>query len=420
MLKSLTLVLLGTLVTSIALAQTHPAPNNGGGQGGNPTINVTPTPPFTAPAHQWPVSLSPSGWGFSQPSYNDIAPGQINDPVTLTVGTGSWNAAWAAAYLASTVSGSITATNSVLLPSGPTIPINYLSCTDTLSASGGSQANPRISDCEEIYTYGVGTGTGNRTGLNVDMAITGTTTQTEGDAYYNGISDTIMANSNLGGVAGAEIGDVYGYSSQIQLQSGATHYASVHSVGEFDLAVEAGASVVNKIGEEIALTANDGAQGANIDAGLLFTDRGATNWNYGIEFGLPSGQGGSFPVSGTLLGSYVGGNAAYGINLSNISFSQYAIATKGFGVQGTTGHIDTTNSLGGPTLSACGTSPSMASGSSDTVGLVYVGSGTVTSCSLTFHSSFSNAPGGRSSVHSTAYHQCNPMAILCYRHSNYH
>lgn len=437
-------------VTGAAWAQQHPAPNNGGGMPGTQTPASVVTPPFMAPAHNWLTGIGLSGWSYGQPGFSDLAgsattaqlpalavtphywvdgvgaggwiraqpatgdlsditsftlntTGSVINTPTLSVGTGSWQSVWAAAYRAATASGAINGTNGIALPSGNAIPINYLSCADTLAASGGSQANPRISDCEAIYSAGVGSGTGDRAGLEVDMSITGTAAQTEGDAYFNGISDTVIASSNLGGVLGTEVGDVYGFSAQTALLSGATHYASVHGAGEFDLQVDSGASVANKFGLELALVLGDAVQGSNMDVGLLYTDHGGVTWNYGIEFGLPSGQGGQFPVSGTLIGSYAGNsspvvNVAYGINFSNIAFSAYSIAVQGFGVDGN-GHLHTPNAPGGQTLSTCGTSPTFDAGSSDTNGIIIVGSGTVTQCTINFAKTFTNAPGGVPNCH---------------------
>jgi hypothetical protein len=45
-----------------------------------------------------------------------------------------------------------------------------------------------------------------------------------------------------------------------------------------------------------------------------------------------------------------------------------------------------------PTLSSCGTSPTLATGASDMAGTINVGSGTVTACTLTFGTAFTNAP----------------------------
>lgn len=432
-------------VTGAAWAQQHPAPNNGGGTPGTPTPASVVTPPFTAPAHNWLTGIGLSGWSYGQPGFSDLAgsattaqlpalsvtahywvdgvgPGGwiqaqpstadlsdistftldttgsvINNPA-LSVGAGSYQPQWAAAYRAATASGNISTVNSLLLPAGFTIPITYLSCSDTLTAIGGSQSSPRISDCVTVYQQGVGTGTGDRVGIDVNMAITGTTPQTEGDAYYNGIVTTVLANSNLGGTLGSEIGDVYGISTQTALQSGATHYASVHGAGEFDLQVDSGASVANKIGLELALVTGDAVQGSNMDVGLLYTNRGNTTWNYGIEFGLPSGQGGQFPVSGTLIGSYAGNsspvvNVSNGINFSNITFQDYSIVVQGFGVDGN-GHLRAPNAPTGQSLSTCGTSPTFDPGSNDTRGIVIVGSGTVTQCTINFAKTFTNAPGG--------------------------
>jgi hypothetical protein len=47
---------------------------------------------------------------------------------------------------------------------------------------------------------------------------------------------------------------------------------------------------------------------------------------------------------------------------------------------------------GTPSVSSCGTSPTLASGSTDTAGIINVGSGVVTSCTLTFSTAMSSAP----------------------------
>lgn len=56
---------------------------------------------------------------------------------------------------------------------------------------------------------------------------------------------------------------------------------------------------------------------------------------------------------------------------------------------------------GVPALSSCGTTPSLASGSTDSAGVINVGSGLVTACTLTFGTAPSAAPTCQTSVSAT-------------------
>lgn len=319
--------------------------------------------------------------------------GVFSNSPALTLGS-SYSAGESAVYHNLTASGTITGTNTLFLPSGHAWPFLYDGCSDTATESGGSQSNPLIADCRAINFTGLGVGTGDRNALDIGMVVSGTSAQTEGDAYFGGAGVTTSLQSNIGGTSAARVGDYYPFFGQTTFFGGATYWASVHDVGEFDLAIESGASVGNKEGLEINLAKGDASQGANTDAGIIFTDYGNTNWVYGIEFGLPAGQGGSFPISGTLMGSYVGGAATSGIDLHNILFSGTALSLPGFIVWGS-GHVGSANNpYGSPTIASCGTSASLSTNSSDTRGVVNTGTGTVTSCTVNFAQPFANAPGG--------------------------
>ena len=246
---------------------------------------------------------------------------------TISLTNVAYNPAFSSMYSVATVSGVINSTNALNVPTGAIIPINYNVCSDT-ATSTFSPATLGMA-CHEVSYNGVGSGTGNRQGLEVDMLITGTAAQTAGSAFYNGIVVTTAAASNLGGILGGEIGDIYGVSTQTYIKTGATHLASVHGAGEWDLLVQAGASVANKIGAEIVLLATDATQGSNIDAALLFDNYGSTAWKFGIEFGV---SGTSFPVAstGTIIGTQISaGNAAQGVDFSSIAFSGCAFKTAG-------------------------------------------------------------------------------------------
>lgn len=55
-----------------------------------------------------------------------------------------------------------------------------------------------------------------------------------------------------------------------------------------------------------------------------------------------------------------------------------------------------------PTLSSCGTSPSLGTGSGDTAGVITLGTGAVNACTLTFGTAFTNAPSCKVASNSSA------------------
>lgn len=222
---------------------------------------------------------------------------------------------------------------------GYAAPLNLVDCaSDTLNIPEVS-GNTTGSDCLLVNHYfGGSAAIGSRNGLSVDLELTAPTGNGNSNDFYNGILTSERADSNDNGTSGAPAGYLGGLSSQTTLActawntaNCATNFATVHGGGEFDLAVlcfNAGlnecASVNNKVGQEINLAPGDAVQGSNIDAGMLFTDYGNVQWKYGIEFGTPSGQGGQFPVGGTLIGAYSGQSnegVSYGIDFSNITMS---------------------------------------------------------------------------------------------------
>jgi hypothetical protein len=156
--------------------------------------------------------------------------------------------------------------------------------------------------------------------------------------------------------------------------------------------------VQDKIGQVIVQETADAVQGYRDDVALAFANQsGAVGWLNVLEFGRSAG----FPpcnATGTITCTliYAQGhsgtgafNATNGVDWHLVTFSGNTWNDGHVAFTGT-GHIASSGTA--PTLSGCGTSPSLGSGATDTKGVVTLGSGTVTACTLTFATAYASAP----------------------------
>ena len=154
---------------------------------------------------------------------------------------------------------------------------------------------------------------------------------------YSALQTLMSATTNLGGTApnmSAGRGQIFGFSPMAVLYSGATDILNVTG-GEINIQVNSGASVAYKSGLQIVAGADDAVQGSEYDAGLSISNqKGAIGFRHGILFSAANGQS-ALSLEGTLLGAMDKLSMAKGIDLSDVSFSTSAFASKGFSVDGT-------------------------------------------------------------------------------------
>lgn len=314
-----------------------------GGASGVPsmTINGTVYPfPFTAPggiigpattvvgcAAPWANTVGTLLGNNCALSFAGIGTSLTVNPTlsNATVGTATANL-----WDTSTFAGSINSATLPIYAIGYALPLNLINVSSdnvNAAAPAGNTSDVPAFLCN--HSFGGTNTVGSRSCIDANLILTATTGNAATNpynGYYNVIVATGIASANDGGTSGSPSGYLSGTATQISLGSGATYWSTVHGAGEWDMAVEAGASVGNKIGGEIALTSADAVQGSNIDAAILFTNFGSVGWQRLFSLAPPSG--GSFPLSstGTIMGSPISGTANYGIDFSNIAFSNCAFS----------------------------------------------------------------------------------------------
>lgn len=146
--------------------------------------------------------------------------------------------------------------------------------------------------------------TGQRHALTVIQGITAAPAGNGGT--YTALNTKINASVNVGGTGLTAVdsaGSVFGINPVAHLASGATFWGQIVG-GEIDTWVEAGASVVDKIGFQIIDVAGSVVQGARDDVALSLNNQYDPSSSTGFKVGLGIGRsGGKFPVStnGTLI-----------------------------------------------------------------------------------------------------------------------
>lgn len=194
----------------------------------------------------------------------------------------------------------------------------------------------------ESYAFAIqhafGGGTGSRFALNTVMVVNGPIT---GDACAERALSYATANAGGTGIwtpTTVDVGwkgDLFGGNDNTRLAPGATFWRVL--VGrEIDIAINTGASCFAKVG---LLLVNDGEQATADDC--MIAMNGVTAAKTGISFGITWG-GWPFNSTSTLIGTQRrlyptdagvrSSTAAYGINFSDVTFSQFAIFTNNFAV----------------------------------------------------------------------------------------
>lgn len=193
------------------------------------------------------------------------------------------------------------------------------------------------------HVYG-GTGTsGGRTGIRVALNQTGATQnkalRNGAETYYKAVAFLYSTSANDGGAPGDHYGNAFGAVIGGELKSGATHWNSVVGL-EVDCNARAGSSVAFKIGAQVVSEAFSTVDAEIADAGVALVNQiGASDWSRGLCFGFQTGE---WPIDAA--GHIIGTNppaagatktyaAARGVDFSQVTFSEYAFASNGFGVR---------------------------------------------------------------------------------------
>jgi hypothetical protein len=146
--------------------------------------------------------------------------------------------------------------------------------------------------------------TGNRTVRSDFLNIIAPTGNPNTSAFfYTAGADSSQANVNDNGTALNSNGNLFAGYDQAVLLNGATYWNSI--VGrEIDIAVDAGASVLWKVGIQIVLNVADKTQGTLENVGITYGDQNGvtTTWDYGISFSTLKGIW-SFGPTSTLIGT---------------------------------------------------------------------------------------------------------------------
>ncbi len=229
-----------------------------------------------------------------------------------------------------------------------TSPVHIFSAEQTINTSGSST----IDGFNVNHSFSAGTG--NRTGINAQLANVGPTAGTTFDNhnFYTGVFSNVFVQYNDGGTAPDPRGNWFGYGGIVELTANATHMFGVIGA-EFDVAVQAGASTVEKVGLQVVTVNSDAVKGSTVDAAILISGDASISaqYDFGIVFGKPSSR---WNVGGTLIGTYTTTNAmdvVNGIDFSAVTFSGFPIKLPNTTIDpngkiNTNDQISTTNAFG--------------------------------------------------------------------------
>lgn len=183
---------------------------------------------------------------------------------------------------------------------------------------------------------------GGRTTLQANFNQLGSTTAAVGQ-YYVALSGFANASFSAGGSAGSLRGNLFGANHSALLKTGAGMFWNSAVGEEIDVGIQAGTSVIDKVGFKVVQWVSDAVHGTRADYAIGLNNQAlgtAPGWNVGFAFGGPEGW---WPISstGTMLGTYaavIGGGpsiaAAYGIDFSSVTFSTGFLKSTGFLVDG--------------------------------------------------------------------------------------
>ena len=139
------------------------------------------------------------------------------------------------------------------------------------------------------HNFGSAAATGDRVTLTTNLLINGTTGNTAAGASYGSFAAYATANVNDNGTgtgAATSRGQLETINVIASLNNGATNWNSLQAA-EFDVRVQAGASLYSKVGIAITQTNDDAVSGSTYDAaiGMANMTGNASGWTNGILFG---------------------------------------------------------------------------------------------------------------------------------------
>lgn len=213
------------------------------------------------------------------------------------------------------------------------------------------QATQSLSGVFISHTLGNGFTSGRST-LAVALTIAGAPNASAAGDVFSAMTLTGASAVNLGGTSASPAGSLITQSIQTALTSGATWYLLGETL-ELGLSIATGASAV--YGNVLKLLAGSPQAGSASYTGLAIGAKASGGFLHGICFAPADTSANPInATTGTLIGSQTAGGAtlaaAYGMDLSLWTFSQAAIKSTGFSVDGT-GNVraatTTINSSGG-------------------------------------------------------------------------
>jgi hypothetical protein len=205
------------------------------------------------------------------------------------------------------------------------------------SWNGG--VTPANSCVEIVHSFGGSAMQGGRIALGVFANLSAASNASNGLPQYVAVSGQAQAAVNEGGTSSVPRGNLYGMEPVCALMTGATYWDECTGA-EFNTAVQTGASVAYKALSTFVGRSDDAVQGSAFDAVLAFSNQpGAVSHKTGILLGNMNGIW-PFDTTSCLVctGTRAGTSPTYtlgkGIDLSTITISGNAYASKNFSVDG--------------------------------------------------------------------------------------
>jgi trimeric autotransporter adhesin len=258
---------------------------------------------------------------------------------------------------------------------------------DTGCENTGVGIHALLNNTTGAYNVGIGNDAlGNQTTATGNIAM--------GHAACGGIgfTPTGQLNTCLGNLAGQYINDTIGSTTLVGSNAGqgqvgtAVTGAYLTAVGQSALRyVSSGSSntaVGNVAMQGVSGTPLSGSDNVAVGDFALYSLQGTGSYN--VAVGSATGQNVTTGVSNTLIGRNTGSNITTGSAniLVGASLSALSATTSNeINIGGLLFYNN--NSTAAPAVSACGTSPSIDAHANNRSGTVTVGSGTVTSCTVT-------------------------------------
>lgn len=240
------------------------------------------------------------------------------------------------------------------------IPLNlWYIANDTIN----QQLNGSVVGWNFVYRYGGSGSAGTRTGLTIDMMMTGANTT---NAFFTGAVSFNVVNGATANYVGAApgskngIGDYFGMSMYYgNISSGVYTYSL--AAAEYDYIPKTGSETTFSTGLKFVNAAPVGWHAIDFESVLSFSSA-IGHWNHVIVFGDPEGGGTSFPGSATgdLFYAFAGTTGIV-MEFSNLTVTNYLLkGPNGFGISGSgniiTNAAVTANVVGGNSITLQGAS----------------------------------------------------------------